>query len=191
MNWYVKLSVILALALYLPLSWQILKKEVEQNMLTFLLWGTLDAVAALSIIRQGGNWYLPAAYVGGCIIVVSSLIVANVPMRWTRFETAIAMLFGICLVGWVVSGPRMATILSTSGVLIATGPQLRDTYKDPSKQPVMIYLGFTVANILSTLGGSSWSIEERLYPAACTVLCLVVAMLAMRKPHQGFSMGGV
>lgn len=170
----------LALSLYLPLVWQITKRQVTQNLATFILWGTLDAVAAGALIAQHGNWYLPAAYVGGCVLVIASLIYVRT-VSWTWFETAISIMVVACIIGWYYSGPRMATILSTTGVVLAGLPQLWDIYKKPKEAPFAIYVGFVMVNLLSTLGGKAWTVEERLYPFACLILCFVVMAFCARK----------
>lgn len=174
------MSTLLALTLYIPLVWQILSRKVTQNLATFILWGTLDAVAAMSLFTQHGNWYLPAAYVGGCLLVIGSLIYVRT-MKWTWFETLISVMVIVCIIGWWQSGPRMATILSTAGVVIAGLPQLWDSYTEPETQPFVIYWGFVLVNVLSTLGGKSWIVEERLYPASCAVLCFLVVLAISRK----------
>lgn len=180
MNIYTKLGVIVALLMYPPLAYKILKRRVEQNLAAFILWGLLDAVAALSLFVQGGNWFLPGAYVFGCITVVVSLLIVKT-YEWTIFETFVSLLVLACIVGWAVSGPRMATIMSTTGVMLAGAPQLVDAIKKPAQQPILEYLGFTIANVLSTMGGKSWTVEERLYPGACVVLCGAVLIACSRK----------
>jgi hypothetical protein len=75
----------------------------------------------------------------------------------------------------------MATVLSTTGVFLGGLPQVRDSFMDPEKSPMMLFVGFTVANILSTMGGSSWTVEERLYPAAASVLCILVVLASLRQ----------
>lgn len=87
----------------------------------------------------------------------------------------------ICLIGWILSGPRTATILSSIAVVIAGEPQLRDTAKDPWSAPLPVYFGFFVANILSVIGAEDWSIEEAFYPSCCAVYCGVLVLIAMRK----------
>jgi hypothetical protein len=49
----------LAVAMYIPLNKGILKGEVKQNIATFLLWITLDLIAAISTWLEGGNFLLP------------------------------------------------------------------------------------------------------------------------------------
>ena len=182
-NVYQKVSTVVALCLYLPLAWQILKGQVKQNLATWLLWGTLDAIAAVSIFVQGGNWHLPAAYVVGCTFTIICMIRARV-LAWTRFETIVSIMVIACLIGWKMSGPWLATVLSTTGLVLATVPQIKDAYKAPHEMPFLIYVGYTFVNVLSTIGGKAWTVEERLYPVSAAICCVVIVMVSGRKFFQ-------
>lgn len=180
LNIYQKISTIVALFLYLPLARQILKGEVKQNIATWILWGSLDVIVAISLFLQNGNWHLPTAYVGGCTLIIICLLKARV-MTWGRFETLMTFIVIACLIGWWQSGPRLATILSTAGMVAATLPQIRDAYRSPFDMPLKIYAGYTVVNMISTMGGAGWTVEDRLYPLTCTILCALVVLAACRK----------
>lgn len=180
MNFYNTLSVVVALSMYPPLAWKILRGKTTQNLASFALWGLLDLEVTLSIIFQGGNWYLPGAYVLGCLIVVFSLLKVGI-WEWDWVEWAILIMVAFCLVVWVRVGPRWATIVSTTGVVLAGLPQLRDVYLEPEDKPLLEYLGFTLAAVLGTLGGKSWTIEERLYPVACIGICGAVLLACLRR----------
>jgi len=182
MNTYQIVSTVGALILYIPLALQILQGKARQNAATFILWGSLDAIAAVSIYIQGGNWHLPAAYTAGCALIVVCLVIKGY-IEWTPFETKTTFLVVICLVGWYLSGPYLATILSTAGVVIAGFPQIKDTWKRPEHTPTWLYPSYTVVNIISTVGGSAWTVEERLYPLCCAIMCGIVAILSFRKFH--------
>jgi hypothetical protein len=185
MNAYQKVSVIVALCLYAPLSYQILKGQVTQNLATFILWGSLDVFAAASIFIAHGNFQLPTAYVFGCTLVILCILKSG-NYGWTKVETRVSILVLLCLAAWCVivwgfSNPWLATVLSTTGVVLAGYPQLRDSWRKPEESPVLIYLGYTFVNVLSTLGGAGWTVQERLYPGACTVLVLVITAISARK----------
>ncbi len=180
MNIYQQVSVVVALALYVPLSYQILTGKAKQNLATFILWGALDGIAAASMYVQGGNFQLPTAYVLGCMIIISCILKART-FSWTIFETQVSVMVLLCIIGWFASGPWLATILSTTGVVLAGVPQLKDSWKNPAETPVREYLGFTFANVMSTIGGKAWTVEDRLYPFACTVLCGLIVFASLRK----------
>jgi hypothetical protein len=183
MNLYQKVSVVLALALYFPLAWQILRKTIEQNLATFILWGSLDVIAAISIMIQGGNYQLPAAYVAGCVLIILCILRTKT-FKWTWFETFVSLLVVTCLVGWYYSGPRLATILSTTGVCLAGLPQIKDVWLGPNKKIAITYFGYTIVNGLSVAGGKVWTVEERLYPFCCMVMCIIVTVLSLRKENS-------
>ena len=186
MNGYQLASVILALALYAPLGLKILQKKVEQNIATFFLWGSLDLLVGVSIYTQGGdNFALPFAYVGGCAFIISCILIAGT-YKWTSIETRAAVIVAICTAIWSAmvwgfQNPYYATIFSTLGVVAAGIPQLYNSWYVPAKVPTAEYAGYTVANILSTVGGASWTVVDRLFPGACTILCGVFVLVGLRK----------
>ncbi len=185
MNVYQWASVILALCLYIPLDRQILRGEITQNLATFILWGSLDAVAGASIyVQGGGNYQLPFAYVLGCSTVLVSILRSR-NYSWTKVETRVSLAVVALSIGWwimvyVEHNAWLATILSTLAVVAAGLPQLRDSWRDPSKSPLEIYIGYVVVNALSTIGGKGWSVEERFYPGFCLLLCATIVGASMR-----------
>ena len=183
-NIYQKASLVLALLLYIPLSYQIVKGLVRQNLATFLLWGLLDAIAGVSLLVQNGNYQLPLAYVAGCTLVILSILKSKNFGGWASYETKVSLMVIACAVAWRISGPWLATIFSTAGVVIAGFPQLRDSWRDPASSPLLVYIGFTVVNVLSTVGGKAWTVEERLYSGACSVLCVAVVVASLRRTEQ-------
>ncbi len=185
MNLTQKVSVTIAFLLYWPLSYQILKGKATQNLATFILWGLLDVIVGVSLFVQGGNYQLPLVYVAGCTLVIASIVKSKNFGRWTSYETFVSIMVVGCCVAWALSGSWYATIFSTAGVVIAGLPQIRDSWRNPETSPVLIYIGYTVANSLSTIGGKSWTVEERLYSGACTILTLVVIGASLRtSPKQ-------
>ncbi len=182
-------SVILAVVLYVPLGRQLVSGLVTQNLATFILWGSLDAIVGASMYVQGsGNFQLPFAYVLGCIFIISCILRSG-NYSWTKFETKISLVVAACCVAWCVivwgfDNPWLATVLSTIGVVAAGIPQLRDSWREPESSPLRTYVGFTVVNILSTMAGLSWTVEERLYPVSCAILCGAVVLASMRKSSE-------
>ncbi|MCX6832757.1 MAG: hypothetical protein NT028_11630, partial [candidate division Zixibacteria bacterium] len=171
---------IIAILLYVPLCVQVLSGKVKQNFATWVLWATLDGIVAATIIFQGGSFLLPAAYSLGSAAVTLSILKSK-NFKWTWFETMVACLVVACVVVWVVSGAKVATVASTLAVMIAGVPQSIEAYKKPHEQPFLIYVGFLVANSLATAGAKNWSIEERFYPASMTLLTIAVVLFIARK----------
>jgi hypothetical protein len=183
-------SVLLALFLYYPLIAGILRVQnpIEQNVATWILWVALDAIALISVIQQNGNYLLLAVYCIAGTAVVYCLLYKKL-FKWTKFESFVLVLVVICLIIWGLSGSRGATIASTIAVWISGCPQIRDSWRKPDRTTGLIYVGFTVANGLSFLGGEAWTIEETFYPGMMTTLCAAIAVAALRRtgPTQPLS----
>lgn len=175
---------ILAILAYFPLWRQILKKKVSQNFFTWILWCALDAITTVSILFQKGGFYLPATYTIGGLITVLCIIKAKNLASWTRFETFVLFLVFASMVVWYFSESKMAIIASTVANIIASLPQITDAWKKPREMPLLIYTTYFIGNILCTVGGKSWSVEERLYPAACVALCLTMVLFTARRFWQ-------
>lgn len=189
MNAYALTGAAIATLVYIPLTVQVWRKQLEQNFATFFLWGLLDAIAAGSIFLKGGNYVLPAMYVVLCGGVPIAILRSRT-FVWTWVETMTALLVIGCIIVWAEAGDREATIASTIAVGIAGMPQLVDFWRKPFDGPVYSYVGFTFANGISILAGKNWSIEERFYPTFNTgltilfVLTIVARRMWLTQRHQ-------
>jgi hypothetical protein len=170
----------IAALMYIPLTVQVWRKTLVQNFATYFLWGVLDAVAAGSIWYKGGNSLLPAVYVLCCLGVVVGILRTKT-FAWSWRETLTSLFVVVSVAAWFMVDSTMATIVSTTGVVAAGLPQLYDIWKNPKGAPVLAYTGFTLANALSTMAGHDWSVQERLYGGACTVLTIVFVIVGARK----------
>ncbi len=171
---------IIGIATYVPLCISILRGKVKQNLATWVLWALLDGIAAASIFYQHGNYLLTASFALGSTFASLSIIRSK-NFQWTWFETMVASLVVACIITWAVSGAYVATIASTTAVIIAGVPTLVECYKKSWDNPFSTYLSFLIANILGTMGGKEWSVIERFYTASCTVYCFIAVILIARK----------
>ncbi len=181
MNMFVLAGSVLAILTYLPLWKQVRSGEVKQSLLTWVLWAILDALVALTIIVQNGNFLLPTIYIVGSAVTAFLIYKSGTRASWTWFESFIVFLVFVTMVVWRMSTDKAATIASTAAVVIAGIPQLIDAWKKPNEMPMAVFSSYFVANMLSAAGGKDWSIEERLYPFACAVLCLLIILCSVRK----------
>jgi hypothetical protein len=171
---------LLALLLFIPLIRQLWTHGADgQSGATWLLWGTLDTVLAVSIIEQRGNFLLPLAFAIGDLLLVILLAVKR-KFSWGRFETVILAMVVGCIVAWKFSGPRIATIASTLGVVIAGVPGLLAMLKQPRPKVGNVWAGYVVANLLSFFGGDAMTIEQRFAPGVFT-LCVLAMFAASRR----------
>lgn len=171
---------LIGLLAYGPLVTGIIQNRIQQNFATWTLWATLDAIAAGSTILQHGNFWLPLGYTVGASSI-TLLLIFKKRATWTKFETFISVLVVICLIVWWYAGNIGGIIASSAALLIASIPQIIDTAKTPSLTPRVAYMIFTASSVLSLLGGTSWSVEERLYSAGALFTNTVILALSFRK----------
>jgi hypothetical protein len=180
MSTLVILGALVAFGAYVPL-WQGIRAGKPQNLLTWILWGTLDAIITASIIKQDGNYLLPMIYTVGSTITGYLIWKSQGEMVWKRFHTLITILAVASMVIWYFSGVQNATIASSLAMMIGGIPQLEDAWEKPEDMPLIEYAFFTLANFLSMMGGKSWAIEEWFYAFTATVFCFVMVVCSSRK----------
>jgi hypothetical protein len=172
----------LALLLFIPLLRSINNEGAEgQSCATWFLWGLLDTVLTISVIEQRGNFYLPLGFAIGDLLLVIFLLVKG-RFRWGWFETAILVMVIGCVVGWKLAGPKIATVSATMGICIAGIPGLVAVLKNPQPKVGNVWAAYVLANLLSFLGGSAMTIEERFAPGVFALCALVMFAASRARP---------
>lgn len=177
------LAGILGIIAYLPLIIGILKSKIEQSFAAFMLWGMLDTIATLTTILEGGNFWLPLSNAVGSN-VMAILLVVKKQVSWSSIETLTSVLVVICLTIWYVAGETAGILSSSLAVVIASIPQMVETFKAPETTPTGPYVIFLTANIIAFIGGEAWTIEERFYPACSIFLCVVIVLFSIRRRNK-------
>lgn len=181
MNTLTLVGSLIAILTYFPLWNQIRSGQAKQNLLTWVLWGTLDLVVAATIVAQHGNWLLPVVYGFGSGVTVLIIKRHGDKSLWTWFETMVASLVIVSAAVWYLTTDALATVASTCAMIIAGVPQLKDAHQKPHEMPLVAYAMYAVANILCTAGGADWSIKERFYPASAAAFCLAIVLLSLKR----------
>jgi hypothetical protein len=156
------------------------RTKTEQSFAAFFLWALLDLIATITTIIEGGNYWLALANAVGSSAITVILIVKR-QVSWSWVESMTAVLVIICLVVWYTAGERAGIVASSLAVVIASIPQMVDTYRKPEATPTLVYVVFLVANIISVIGGSAWTIEERFYQCCGVFLCFMIATFSLKK----------
>ena len=171
---------IICVVAYVFLIIGINKPNMEQSFAAFLLWGMLDTIAMITSIIEQGNFWLPLSNSLGASLVAILLIVKK-QVVWTWVESLTAGLVVICLIVWGTAGERAGLIASSIAVLIASVPQMIDTYKRPQATPTIAYAIFLFADVLSVFAGKAWTIEERFYSVIGVILSVVILVFSLKK----------
>lgn len=174
---------IIGLAAFLILIFALLRTDREQSFAAFFLWALLDGIATVTTIIQHGNYWLALANaVGSAAITI--ILIGKKQISWSWIETMTALLVVVCLVVWYTSGERAGIVASSLAVVIASVPQMVETFKKPEATPTLVYTIFLVGNILSVVGGKDWSIEERFYQCCGVFLCVVITGFSLRRAQR-------
>ena len=174
------LAGVIGIAASIVLVVGIFKAKAEQSFAAFMLWAMLDIIATLTSVMEQGNYWLPLSNALGSA-TIAILLVKRKQVSWSRIETFTSILVVICLIVWFVAGEQSGIIASSLAVVIASIPQMKETYAKPEDTPANAYIIFLIANLVAFFAGKSWSVEERFYPACSIFLCVVIVVLALRK----------
>lgn len=181
MNTLLILSAGCALFAYLPLWAYILSGKAKQNLLTWILWGSLEVIMTAALVAQKGNFLLPASYLLGTLFTIYLIFRVQEKIRWTWFEYTVAILVAACMLIWYLAGSKVATIAGTFAMLFAGIPQLIDVWRRPKEMPLLTAMLYLSANALSSAGGKNWSIEERFYPTCAMFYSVTTIIFVLRQ----------
>lgn len=181
MNIYLFIASAIVIATHFPLWKQISGRKVNQNLLSFILWGTIDLLTGIEIIFERGNFVLAIIYAFGSFVTAVFIFNAKNKSKWTWFESLVVSLVFLSMAIWYFSGTRTAIIASTTAMFISGIPQLLDAYKKPREMPFLVYLSYLVANCFSVAGGKNWSVEEEFFSVVATILCFLIVICVFRK----------
>jgi len=174
---------VMALALFVPMIVEIVRtRGAGQSFATWGLWAVLDSMLTITLWQQHGNYLLSLGFaVGG--VFLSAVLLAQGGWAWGKFESVIALMVLASLAVWKFSGPRNATIAVTAAICIAGIPGIVEMLRKPQRSAAKVWAGYTLANVLSFFGGTAMTLEERLVPAAFTLLS-VLMMVACWRPQK-------
>lgn len=165
-----------AVVLYVCVWFLVTRSQTKQSFASWILWATIDTVAAAAIICKGGNFELPTVYSVGSIVIAASLFMKR-EYGWRRFDSYVTALVLICIVIWWQAGPVAAVVASSIAMFIAGLPMLRDAYESPFDVPVVVYILATIGNLCGVVAGKNWSVQERLYPLLAFAYTLILVII--------------
>ena len=170
----------LGLVAYAFLIVALFRTRTEQSFAAFFLWALLDIIATITTVIEGGNYWLALSNgIGSTVITI--ILVYKKQISWSWVESMTAVLVVVCLIVWYTSGESAGIVASSLAVVIASIPQMVDTFRKPEGTPTHVYVIFLVANIISFVAGKDWSIEERFYQACGVFLCALIVVFSLKK----------
>jgi hypothetical protein len=140
----------------------------------------IDTIATITTYLEDGNFWLALGNAIGSS-TMALLLALKAQVNWSWIETMITALVIVCLTVWYTAGEQAGIVASSLAVVLASVPQMVETYNKPWATPAGAYIIFLTANIISFIAGKSWTIEERFYSGCSIFLCAVIVLFTQRK----------
>ncbi len=165
---------------HIPLIVDIIKGEKGYSFTSFALWSILDFIAARNIYLQNSD-YLLALVWGACAGSMAILLFIKKEISWSYVETMVIILISITLTLWYIFGSKIALIATISSLIIASIPQIKDTFFRPSIKVGRVYIMFTLGALFSIFSANEISLYALIYPVTAMILCGLIMIFSYRK----------
>ena len=179
-NFFSALGAIIGIVAHIPLIIDIFKDEEGYSFTSFGLWSILDFIAARNLFLQESDFLLSLVW-GICAGTMALLLLFKRKVSWSWVETMVIILITITLTLWYFFGSRVALISTISSLIIASIPQIKDTFLKPSRKVGRVYVIFTLGAFISIFSANEVSLSALIYPVTATVLCGLIMILSYRK----------
>jgi len=159
----------------------LLSSNVEQNVVTWIMWAILDVLLLLSSIAAGskGAWLLPAGYTLGATTTAVVLLRRGVWV-WGTIETLCAVGVLASVVVWRSVGPKWAIVALTIAMTIAGVPEAHHEYLNPQPASWWLWAIVALSCVLTGFATKEWSIKERFFPIASFCWNAFMTILVLR-----------
>lgn len=168
----------------------ILLGKVKPHMFTWLIWGIVTAVVAVTqITSKGGPGSMLAV-----IVTVNCFIVAG--LSYYKGDKNFPLSDKICLLGCIIAialwplmkAPLLSLVIVTIIDTFGFVPTLRKSYKNPQEENMIVFFFYGLAYLISVFALNQISWLTGLYPIAigCSALGMV-GFLAIRRYQIGHS----
>ena len=167
-----------------PYIWSVLKKKTRPHIFTWIIWGSVSAIAAAA--QYAGNAG-PGAWAAGMSAVFSlatALLALPYGERSITRSDWVAFIGGLsAILAWYCTAdPLIATILATLIDAMAYYPTFRKSYAKPQEEMVFSYLISNVKHIASMFAMMEYSMTTLLYPTVLfSMNSALIIMLAWRR----------
>ena len=167
-----------------PYAQTIIRGGTRPNPFSLLGWVLLSIIPAVAQIVEGAGW----SVVIPLLSAFNSLIILFVSLKYGKLAPLhptdkYAFALGVVAVGaWILTRePLMAIFISIAAEICIGAPTLAKTYRDPSTEPVLLWLAYVVACVMGLFALSTFELHNIAYGIYAALFGLTVTTLASRK----------
>ena len=160
-----------------------LEEKKGYSFASFGLWSALDFIAAWNIHLEGGDHTLALVW-GCCAGLMALLLLIKKQASWSRTENLVLFLIIVCLVIQNIYGPSIALIAAVTSLVIASVPQIKDSYITPNRKVGRVYIIFTLSAVVSLFAAKELTFASLSYPVTASLMCGTIMFFSYAKKNQ-------
>jgi uncharacterized membrane protein YhfC len=181
-------ATVIALISYIPYFRDIVARKTRPHAFTWLIWGTLTAIAFVGqIVGHGG----PGAWVTGftalVCLVIAGIAAFDGERNITRLDWLALAGAGAALIAWFLThSPLLSVILITVIDEIGFVPTLRKSYYRPHEETMSTFVMSGFKWVLGLVALERFTVTTALFPLSIVLASwLFVVMLLIRRRQLG------
>jgi hypothetical protein len=172
----------LSLIAYLPYARDTIRGVAQPNRATWIIWSLVGGLlfASYNAAAGGAARWVPLADALGPAII-AGLAVRYGKGGWNRLEMACLLLAGLSVIGWLLTGSPMVTlVINLFLAFLGAIPTFRNVYDHPDTEPALVWRVFLLSNVLNLLAIEHWSWSSAAYPVYAVFTAGLVNVLICR-----------
>ncbi len=189
MDWHAVVGIIagiIQIASVFPYVRSMIKGTTRPNIISFVLWTTLQIIAIAAQFSAGASWSI--------IILITTtfntaliLVVALSGYGYRKYGALDYTCFALAIIAiglWqITKQPLVALILAVLADLISTIPTIAKTYREPYSENVLGWAMIAVAAILAAVSTTKFDIANLIYPIYLIFANTTITALAFFGQH--------
>ncbi len=178
------MAALLAIAGNLPYLWDILKGRVKPHPYTWLVWSIVSCIIFFGQVAKGaGIGALPTAASEIFTIIIFLFSLKYGFKGITKTDTIFLVVALAGIVPWILTNdPTLSVVIAVSIDLIAFGPTLRKTWKQPSTETPILYGSNVLRHMLALFSLQTYNIATTLHSIAMIITnTAMTAIILLRK----------
>lgn len=175
------LSVVLALANPVLYLFSIFSQRAKPHLFSWIVWSLLVSISCVAQVDGGGGL---GAYTGFAL-ALSNILIACLAVFFGEWSITradwIFFLAALCAIPlWILSGTSVWSVVLVCVIdTLGYFPTVRKAWYLPFEEPILPYLSFGLATLVSLFAIEQLSISTALYPAVLSLSNLGLSLYLM------------